>query len=150
MRLQLMQEFFFHILGAREVLAVLINEKRKLGLDPEEISIGKLAKALPSGDILYPMISELAVDPRKHPFPTDPYTEAAYIYRAVLYRNQVAHRHRVPVLKEVMFPDEPKTFLQLDPRNPDAGHSKFEAIPELRIIRDQLTRRYKNICDAIK
>ena len=150
MRLQLIQEFFFHLVGAREVLALLINEKRNLGLDPEKVSMGQVVKSLSSDDPIYSMVHELIVDPRKQPFPLDPYTDAAYIYRAVLYRNQVAHRHRTPIhieLQDLLGPK--KYFLHLDPRNYAAGHSKIEALPELAIIRDHLTKRYAKICDAL-
>jgi hypothetical protein len=58
---------------------------------------------------------------------TDP-----YIYRAVNYRNQVAHRHRNPLHYHLELPSGVrKTFLHLDPRNPVLGPSKVEALPEL-------------------
>jgi hypothetical protein len=149
-KLQLIQEFFFHLIGAREVLALLINEKRNLGLDPEKVSIGKVAKLLSSDDPIYSMVRELTVDPRREPFPSDPYTDSAYIYRAILYRNQVAHRHRTPLYHELQFPQGgKKLFLYLDPRNPEAGHSKAEALSELETIRDHLIERYKKICEAL-
>lgn len=150
-RLQLLQEFFFHIVGAREILALLINEKRGLGLDPEEVSMGLVAKSLPSNDPIYSMVRELVVDPRRQPFPADPYTDAAYIYRAVLYRNQVAHRHRTPMHYELLdLQGTKKSFLYLDPRNHAAGPSKIEALPELAIIRDHLTKRYAKIGEALR
>jgi hypothetical protein len=148
-RLQLMQEFFFHLVGAREVLALLINEKRGLGHDPEKISIGQVFKSLGSDDAIYSMVRELVVDPRKEPFPADPYTESAYIYRAILYRNQVAHRHRTPLHIEVEIPYEKKLFLYLDPRNYERGRSKIEAINELAVMRDQLLNRYVKINNAL-
>ena len=148
-RLQLMQEFFFHLVGAREVLALLINERRGLDYDPEKVSIGQIFKSLKADDSIYSMVRELVVDPRREPFPTDPYTESAYIYRAVLYRNQVAHRHRTPLHIEVEFPYERKSFLYLDPRNYDVGHSKIEAIEELSVMRDRLLNRYVRIGNAL-
>lgn len=149
-RLQLIQEFFFHLVGAREVLALLITEKRNLRHDPEKVSIGQVVKSLSSADPIYPMVRELTVDPRREPFPSDPYTDAAYIYRAVLYRNQVAHRHRTPLHFELQIPQgSKKTFLYLDPRNYAAGHSKIEALSELTIIRDHLFNRYAKIGDAL-
>ena len=33
-RQQLLQEFFFHLVGATEVLAQFVNEVRSLGIDP--------------------------------------------------------------------------------------------------------------------
>ena len=148
-RLQLMQEFFFHLVGAREVLALLINEKRGLKHDPEKVSISQVFKSLGSDDPIYSMVRELVVDPRKDPFPTDPYTESAYIYRAILYRNQVAHRHRTPLHIEVEMPQENKSFLYLDPRNYETGHSKIEAIDELAVMRDQLLNSYVRVGNAL-
>jgi hypothetical protein len=149
-KLQLIQEFFFHVVGAREVLALLINEKRNLGLDQEMVSIGRVAKLLSSDDPIYSMVCELTVDPRREPFPSDPYTDSAYIYRAILYRNQAAHRHRTPLHHELQLPQGgKKLFLYLDPRNPEAGHSKVEALSELETIGDHLNERYKKICEAL-
>ncbi len=149
-RLQLIQEFFFHLVGAREVLALLINERRRLGLDPEEVSINRVVKSLPTTDPMHPILRELTVDPRNAPFPSDPYSDAGYIYRAVLYRNQAAHRHRTPMHLELQdLSGRKKYFLHLDPRNPAAGPSKIEALPELTIIRDHLSQRYQRISKAL-
>lgn len=35
---QLVQEFFFHLVGAREFLLQVVNESRNLGIDPEDVS----------------------------------------------------------------------------------------------------------------
>jgi hypothetical protein len=141
---------FFHVVGAREVLSLLITEKRGLSLDPEMPSIGQVAKLLSSTDPIYSLVRELTVDPRREPFPSDPYSDSAYIYRAILYRNQTGHRHRTPLHHELQdLHGSKKLYLYLDPRNPDAGHSKVEAIPELATIRDHLTKRYRRICDVL-
>lgn len=148
-RLQVMQEFFFHLLGAREVLAMLIIQKRGLKHDPEMISMGHVIRSLASNDPAYSTVRELVVDPRKEPFPSDPYSEGGYIYRAILYRNQVAHRHRAPVHIEQNFPERSKLYLYIDPRNYDAGHSNFDALHELEVMRDIFRERYAMVGKAL-
>jgi|SRR4029077_1543156 hypothetical protein len=49
-RQQLIQEFFFHLVGATDVLAHLVNELRALGIDPEDVSIMRVSKALSASD----------------------------------------------------------------------------------------------------
>ncbi|MDQ8037748.1 MAG: hypothetical protein REI12_10015, partial [Pedobacter sp.] len=68
---------------------------------------------------------------------------------AVLYRNQVAHRHRAPVHIVQGFPEGKKIYLYVDPRNYDAGHSNFEAAHELEVMRDVFRERYQKIGKAL-
>jgi hypothetical protein len=43
LRQQLAQEFFFHLVGAVDILAQLVNERRALGFDSEDVTINASA-----------------------------------------------------------------------------------------------------------
>lgn len=43
----LLQEFFFHLVGAIEILANTINKQRNLGLDPERVTVRTVCCRLP-------------------------------------------------------------------------------------------------------
>ena len=47
----LIQEFFFHLVGAIEILAQAINKQENLGLDPSEVSVGSVINRLDDRDI---------------------------------------------------------------------------------------------------
>jgi len=99
LRQQLAQEFFFHLLGAVEYLAQLINMDRNLGLDVSEVAAHKVSKKLRSiaiHDPLIPILDSLSVDTKREPFPTNPFSDKGYIYRLINYRNEVVHRNTNP------------------------------------------------------
>jgi hypothetical protein len=70
LRQQLTQEFFFHLLGAIEVLAQLVNEVREFGLDVESASISEVVTLLRSDDPLREALDALYVRSEGAPLPT--------------------------------------------------------------------------------
>jgi hypothetical protein len=95
-RQQLVQEFFFHLVGAIEVLAQLVSEVRGFGLDIDRASIRSVRGRLPTGDPLKTALDGLYAEVRGNPLPADPYTDAGYVFRIWNYRHQVTHRRRQP------------------------------------------------------
>jgi hypothetical protein len=96
-RQQLVQEFFFHLVGAIEVLAQLVNESRNLGLDVEDASASAVIRTLPQGYALQAALTALYANTRRgKPVPTDLYSDEGLIYRIWNYRHQVTHRRRQP------------------------------------------------------
>jgi hypothetical protein len=157
-RLQLLQEFFFHLIGARDVVAQLLNERRDLKIDPQDVSIGQMLKRLKADDPIHLHVASITIDPRRQPFPDDPYSEAGYIYRAINYRNQVVHRHRNPLHYNLEIVVDAATgiankaaivHLYLDPRNTDIGTSKVAVLTELEAMHDVLAGRYHRISDSL-
>lgn len=135
-RQQLMQEFLFHLIGATEVLAQLVNDARQMGIPFEDVSIRSVVAKLPQSDPLRGTLSDLHTNVRKHPFPLSPYTDEAYVYRALNYRHQVTHRRRNPFLFRVG--SVPSASLMLDPRDISLG-------PSLRAAQDELLQMLKII-----
>jgi hypothetical protein len=96
-RQQLVQEFFFHLVGAIEVLSQHVNEARALGLDVEVASASKVKAALPAGDPLRQAITDLYVNTQPgRSVPADLYSDEGVMYRIWNYRHQVTHRRRQP------------------------------------------------------
>lgn len=99
LRQQITQEYFFHLLGAVEYLAQLVNKNLDLGIDPAHVSVYKVCEGLRltrNHDPLIPILDALSVDTKK-PFPTtDPFAGKGLVYRLINYRNEVVHRNTNP------------------------------------------------------
>jgi len=139
-RQQLVQEFFFHLVGATEVLAQLVNEVRGLELDSEAASIRTAVQQLPSSDPIRSRLSFLHTTVRNRPLPPNPYTDEGYIFRILNYRHQVAHRKRNPFLFRVGS-SPPASFI-LDPRDPVASRS-----PSTRSVQDEMQHMLQLVRD---
>jgi hypothetical protein len=77
LRQQLAQEYFFHLLGAVEYLAQLINKSRNLGLDASNVAVRKVSdklRQIANQDPLVPILDSLSVNTKKEPFPADPFS----------------------------------------------------------------------------
>jgi hypothetical protein len=125
-RQQLIQEFFFHLLGAVDVLAQLVNDRHGLGFDSEDVTIGYLQSRL-SGDPLESDIQTLYARIRHMPLPTDPYSDEGYTFRAYNYRHQVTHRRRFPLLFR-LGSTPPASFI-LDPRQEPGQGPNHSVLP---------------------
>ncbi len=126
-------EFFFHAVSATEVLAQYVNELKGLSLTPHLVSVRKVSDALGTGSPAGTAIGALYVNVGNTPFPTDPYTDTALIYRMLAYRNHTAHHRRAP-FNIRMF--ERSVHLHLDPRDPARGGSRDPISDELPRILD--------------
>lgn len=130
-RLRLAQEFFFHLVGAADVLAQLINEHRSLGMKPERVSMGGVCALLPADDGLRKALGPLCQKTWDTPVPNDPYSEDGLIFRAFLYRHSVTHRHVSPFVFRIARP-ESTVHLLIDPRKPGTDSSAQTAEGELK------------------
>jgi hypothetical protein len=87
-RQQLVQEFFFHAVGAIELVAQAANDQRALGFDIDEVSVWAVAGKLAPGDPLEPLLRDLYARVRRQPLPADPYSDDGYIFRLWNYRTR--------------------------------------------------------------
>lgn len=136
-RQQLLQEFFFHVVGAIDVLAQLVNQEQKLGFEPDKVNVRGVENKLSDTDPIRALLSSLYSNPNKRPLPENPYSDEGYIYRLYNYRNHVTHRRRNPFFIAVYL-NSPgtsrETRLMLDPRDPNSGPSNKLANAELMYI----------------
>ena len=146
-RHQLTQEFFFHVVGATEYLAQLVNERRSLQLRSEDVAVHKVAKELekrdPSDPLLVPL-KGLSSNTRKTVLPADPYSEEGLIYRTINYRNEVVHRNTNPF--HFVLSAGPKiAFLWLDPQDPRRGQSTRPVDEDLSSMFSVVDQRCRNV-----
>jgi hypothetical protein len=146
-RQQLTQEFFFHLVGATEYLAQLVNERRSLKLRPEDVVVHKVAKEIEKqdpSDLLLVPLKGLSANTRK-PFPADPYAEEGLIYRTINYRHEVAHRNTNPFHFEM----NAGPFFYLDPRDPGRGKSTRPVDVDLRSMFSVVNERCCRVLEIL-
>ena len=142
-RRQLLQEFFFHLVGATEVLAQLLNEVRGLGMVSEDVSVPVVACKLSGTDpVIKRMLSSLHQKTRRQPLPSDPYSDEGYIFRILNYRHQVTHRRRNPFLFRM--PGR-SASLYLDPRDPSGAPSEKSLQEEMKYM----TKLIRDKCEGV-
>jgi hypothetical protein len=95
------QEVFFHLVGAIEVFAQLVNDQRALGNASEDVGISRLPARLPNGDALQGAVGALYVNTRNQAVPPEPYDGDGLMFRVWNYRHQVTHRERNPFFLQV-------------------------------------------------
>jgi len=137
-RQQLIQEFFFHLIGAIEVLAQLANEHRSLGLDSEAVNISKVAQKLPDADPLKAELVTMYVQTKRRATPSDPYSDQGLLFRAYNYRHQVTHRSRNPFN---FFLSTPRAYFLIDPRDPKVGVSSHSVDDDLEKMLQLIEKR---------
>ena len=142
-RQQLIQEFFFHLVGAIEFLAQVVNTSRTLIIDEEKVTVSKVCKKLNINDPIKPILEKLHPKTVGKLLSNDPYSEEGCHFRIFVYRHRVCHHGHNPFCFRVYIGapnEEPSTSLFLDPRNRSLGASKESAISELNHF-------YKLVCD---
>jgi len=143
MRLQLIQEFFFHLISATEVLAQLVNDVRSLGIDTEKVAVWKVANALPNTDPVKTPLSSLYVQTRNCALPYAPYSDEGYIFRVLVYRHFATHSGRAPLLFRKC--SSPSASLFIDPRAPKRTPATRSVQDELRHAMDLIQSRVQYI-----
>jgi len=128
-RQQLIQEFLFHLVGAIEFLAQVVNNLKDLGIDVENVNVKNVYNELPEGNRIRELLRQLHPRTRGRPLPQDPYSEEGYHFRIILLRNRVCHQAHNPFFFRVGSP--PRSSLFLDPRSPALGGSEKPAFEEL-------------------
>ncbi len=146
-RQQLIQEFFFHLLGAVDYFAAYVDQERGTGLGVDRATIGKLIGLLPHTNIpgtdpLGPALRALYAKVNGEPLPADPYGDDGLLFRAFNYRHHVTHRRPNPWLFRVG--SDPPVSLVLDPREGTGqgpNHSMYSYNVELQDMLTLISQR---------
>jgi len=172
-RQQLLQEFFFHLVGAIDWLAQFTNEAKHLGLPVEDVTVAAVLKALPEDDPIWATLKGLHANPWRDPPPPDPYNDAGLVYRLWRYRHHVTHRGKKSFLFTmelgvVVASSQPEkrwaslrrfrraggaqtntpvasSFFRLDPSNPGGGDSNRPLQEEM----ERMLRLVEDGCEAV-
>lgn len=141
----LLQEFFFHLVGAIEFVAQYLNKTRELGLLEDKVNPGKVLNKLaeddPQGNLLRSMHCNVRqTDPPEKPEDWD--TDLGLVYRIWDYRHQVTHRGRICW----HFTMEGRgMYLALNTEDASAGRSGTPIEDDLKKMWDYVNER----CDSI-
>jgi hypothetical protein len=135
----LVQEFFFHSVGAIDLVAQLVNERRSLGLNSEDVTISAVANKLPPTDQLTTALRALYVKTRGQQVPPDPYSSEGYLFRHYNYRHQVTHRCQNPFLFRLG--SAPSASFKLDPRDLNGTPSAKSIEEDMRAMLDLVVTR---------
>ena len=108
---QLVQEFFFHLVGAIEFLAQYLNETLSLGIPPSRLNAQTLMGNCKLPAVVRDDFKELCSS-RQASCPTDDSLYRELVDRIWFYRHQVTHRGRNPFTFKVSLPsgDRQATF----------------------------------------
>lgn len=126
---QLIQEFFFHLVGAIEFLAQVVNDSKTLGIPMECVTPREVCQKLGYNNPIRGHLDKLHPATRNKPLPGDPYSEEACHFRILVMRNRVCHHNHNPFY--FRGGSMPPTSLFLDPRNTNLGGSQEPALDEL-------------------
>jgi hypothetical protein len=124
LRHQLVQEFFFHLIGAAELVAQFVNQERSLGVRRECVKVTEVAKKIvEKGDAqLSACLRALYRRTRESdPMPADEYNDDGALFRAYNYRNEATHRRRLGYFFSIGAAPQ---ALPRDPRDPNSKASK--------------------------
>jgi hypothetical protein len=142
-RQQLIQEFFFHLVGSIEFLAQVVNNRRALGLPEEKASATRVVRNLPATDPIRPVLDILYPRTRGQHLPSNPYTDEWDHFRILILRHHVCHRGQNPFFFRQG--DLPTTSLVLDPRDGPFYGSRRAAIDELQHFYDIVYNKIQRI-----
>jgi len=139
-----MQEFFFHLVGAIEIVAHLVNEQRAF-MDNSEVTVRSVCTRLEEkGDEILNALGGLCQQVKGKDVPADRYGESGLIFRAFVYRHLVSHSHMSRLVLRVGA--GPPASLLIDPRDgrnpvPVENHSMRPVREELEAMLAAVTRR---------
>ena len=146
-RQQPLQEFFFHLVGAINLLAQHINAARELGLGPEDVTVDAVCKKLGDDDPVRKLLKALHPRTRGKKLPADAYSEEGSHFRILLLRNYVSHQRDSPFFFRQG--SEPRSSLELDPRCGRLGGSKRAALCELQLFHELVSKKCTQILELL-
>lgn len=114
-RQQLIQEFFFHLVGSIEFIAQVINTSKMLNIHPENVRPHRVCDHLDNNDPIKPLLTQLYPRTRNESLPQNPYSDEASHLRILLIRHFVCHLGNNPFHFR-QGSTLPRSSLVLDPR----------------------------------
>jgi len=132
-RQQLIQEFFFHLVGSIDFLLQVVNQERHLNLDEEDVNIREICARLSNTDPIKPLLQQLHPNPKKVPLTGSVYSEENNHLRIMMLRHKVVHQGDNPFHLRMM-KDLPNCSLFLNPTCPKSKGSKYHVFDELDIF----------------
>ena len=129
-RQQLIQEFFFHLVGSIDFLLQVVNQSRHLNIPEEKVRAATVCEKLSSNDPIKVLLIQLHPRTRKQELQGTPYSDENSHFRILILRNKVCHQGDNPFHFR-MGGSLPGASLLIDPRYPSQGGSNKHVFDEL-------------------
>jgi len=113
-----------------DFLAQVVNTRRGIGLDVEDVEMWKVCQALQDADPIKATLEHLHPPVRGKPCPADPYCDEGQHFRILVFRNRVCHHGQNPFW--LRLGAELRAHLLVGPRVYELGRSRKPAIDELQ------------------
>lgn len=139
----LLQEFFFHAAGAVDLVAQLVNQDAKLGLDPEDVHVSGVMQMLPPGSPLRSALESMYAPTRGKSLAGPPDSPEGYMFRFFVHRHVMTHQR--PGNLFIRRGSSPESSLFIDPRDRSLGASPRSAIDELREMYSLVSQRCESV-----
>jgi hypothetical protein len=148
-RQQLIQEFFFHLVGSIDFLLQVVNQKRNLGIPEEKVDITQVSKKLSDTDPIKLLLRQLHPNPRGKKIQGDIYSEDNNHLRIMLFRHRVCHYGDSPFHLR-WGGTLPQCSLFIDPRDQTCGGSEKHVFDELDIFLSLICSKNEKVLQALK
>ena len=142
----MLQEFFFHLAGAVDLLAQLVNQSEGLGLDPDDVTVSGVIQKLPLGPIRSALESSYA-NTRHRTLTATLDSPEGYLFRLFAHRHLLTHQR--PGNFVIRRGSSPESSLFIDPRDRSLGPSPNSAIDELRAMHAIVNQRCENLLSLL-
>lgn len=129
-RQQLIQEFFFHLVGSIDFLFQVVNQSRKLCIPEEDVKEPIVCERLMPTDSIKPLLKQIHPRTKDRSIEGDPYSEDNSYFRILILRHKVCHQGDNP-LHLRMGGSLPCASLFIDPRDSSQGGSDKHVFDEL-------------------
>lgn len=143
-RQQLIQEFFFHLVGSIDFLLQVVNQERMLGLTEAQVKIGSICHALPVADPIRPILQQLHPNHSGVRIRSPIYSDTNNHLRIMILRHRVCHRGDNP-FRLSWGSTRPRCSLLIDPRHSNAQHSKKHVFTELELFLDLVRDKVEQV-----
>jgi len=143
----LLQEFFFHLAGAVDLVAQLVNQAEHLGIDPDDVTVQLVTRSLPAASPLRSALDGAYANTRGRQLTVAPDSPDGYVFRVFAHRHVLTHQR--PGNLFIRRGSWPESSLFIDPRDRSLGPSPRPALDELRTMYGIVSQRCERVLSLL-
>jgi len=147
-RQQLIQEFFFHLVGSIDFLFQVVNQSRHLDIPEEAVSSTTVCSSLSTDDPIKPILIQIHPTTRNRRLQGDPYSDENSYFRILILRHRVCHHGDNPFHFRAGG-SLPCASLFIDPRDSSQGGSNKHVFDELDKFLMLIKDKSKQVLDIL-
>lgn len=145
---QLIQEFFFHLVGAIDFLLQVVNQSRNLSIPEEKVDIKTVCEKLSTTDPIKPLLSQIHPYTRGKKLHGALYSDDNSHFRIMILRHRVCHHGDNPFHFR-LGGSLPCASLFIDPRDPSLGGSEKHVFDELDIFFSLISEKTEKVLQLL-